>query len=783
MNALFGIKKEKFFELWHLIARNVFLLINAIIFSVAALLIFFGNIKEGVLLGIIIIFNISLGLIQDIHAWRALEKLRLLTALSISRLNADGSVSAVLLDDLKKNDQVILHLGDQVPSDGVVFSEKGFEVNEALITGESSSFPKKEGERVLAGSIVTSGTAVLQIETIFSESRISKMTEKIQRYTENASPIQESVRLVVKYSGYVLLLVIAFVLFHGIQTGETGILMVTSIGALASMIVPQGLVIAVTLLFAYGSVHLYRKHVLLQDVNAVEKLGRIKNLCLDKTGTLTVNTLTVEDAHVPAGISREEAEYLTTTYTCESGDASQTIRAVQKYLSCPTGGEVSEAMPFSSMRGYGGILMKDTQKKEFILVGAPDIFLPHLEDEKEKEWLSLLIETHGREGKRLLCVVRSRGETIPRELADISLSIVAVYILHNELRAGTRKAIDFFQKRGVVIRIISGDNPETVRAIASLAGVNNTENVITGAEMEKWNDADFNEYAKRFTIFARIKPEQKSKIIEALKKDGFTAMVGDGANDALAIKKADLGIAMFDGAPATRQLASVVLTRNSFAELPEGVALADRIIKNIEIYASVFFNQMFIGVFFFTLLGIFDYSYPFTPLNITFSNYFTVGLPGLLVFYWAIRPSGNIMKENMQSFLLRVIPFPFIAAIVQSSAMLAVFVLYRASAGTEEMSALMVISSILLGIVFFSLAPRVYEGTTSRAQKIQVFWFGLSEVLLLSFAFSFPFFLGFFNVTAVPAISFAVIIPVTIACALVLYFLVWSFFRKISPQP
>jgi len=770
MNPLFSMKAERFFELRHLIARNVFLLINAIIFSVVALLIFFGSIKEGILLGIIVVINIILGLTQDIHAWLTLEHLRLLAKPFVSRLKSDGTAAQVFVEDLKKNDRVILRLGDQVPSDSTVISGKGFEVTEALITGESIPFSKKEGELVLAGSIVTSGTATLQINTVFSESRIAKMTEKIQRYTENASPIQRSVQRVVKYSGYVLLLVISFVVVRAIETSAPKLITIRSIGALSSMIIPQGLVIAVTLLFSYGAVHFLRRHILLQDVNATEKMGRIKNLCFDKTGTLTENRLTVKEMHVPSGISHEEAEYLTLTYICESGDSSQTILAVHKNLTCAAGGKALDTMAFSSERRYGWILLSSAKGKESILAGPPDVFLPHLSTQQEKDWLSLLVDTHGRKGKRLMCIVRTYKEMDPRHLIGNDLSVVAVFILHNDLRSGIREAIDFFQKRGVVIRIISGDDAETVRAISDIAGIKNTSAFITGEEMEQWGDLDFDELASRFSVFARIKPEQKAKIIKALKKDGFTAMVGDGANDALAIKIADLGISMFDGAPATRQLASVVLMNNSFAEFPAAVTLADNIIKNVEIFSSIFFNQTFIGVFFFAFLSAYGFFYPFTPLNITFSNYFTVGLPGFLIFYWAIRPSQEAAKENARSFLRRVVPFPFIAAILQSLAMMVIFLFfYHDLDGTTEIRAIMVASSILLGIGFFSLAPFIYEGNTSRRQNMQIFGFVLFELLLLFMAFSNPVFTNFFNITAVPLKDFSVIFFVSAFCALVLW--------------
>ncbi|MCK9352487.1 MAG: HAD-IC family P-type ATPase, partial [Candidatus Pacebacteria bacterium] len=719
MATFFGKNKRKILEVWHLIARNVFLLINGIIFAVAFLLVDFGNTKEGIFLGVIIFINIILGVVQDIHAWLTLERLHLLTVVRVTRLNNDGTTIDVLPEDLTTDDKVVLHLGDQVPCDGTVLSEKSLEVSESLITGESNSSRKEIGGRVLAGSIVTSGTGVLKVETPYNESRIAKMTAKIKRYTENLSPIQMSVNYVVKYSGYVLLAVIAYVVYRGSTLGEAELITIKSIGALASTIVPQGLVIATTLLFAYGATHMYRRHVLLQDVNATEKLGRIKNLCLDKTGTLTENVLVVEEMHVPPGTSQEEARYLTSTYLCESGDSSQTVHAIEKHIGSSAGCEVSEVMSFSSERRYGGVSLKPAQKNESVLAGAPDAFLPHITDKYDRQWLDLLLETHSGAGKRLMCIVRSKGSQIPHDLTDADLSIVAVFILNNNLRPGIRDTIHYFQKRGITIRIISGDNPDTVRAIASKAGVDNTEKVITGMEMEQWNESDYTEKARNYFIFARIKPEQKEKIIKALKKDGFTAMVGDGANDALAIKKADLGIAMFDGAPATRQLASVVLTKNSFTELPGGVKMADSIIKNIEIFASIFFNQTFAGFFFFVWISILGYSYPITPLNVTLTNYFTVGLPGVLISYWAIKPKEKPVKENMDSFLKRVLPFPFVAAIIQSFCVVGIYVMNKDLISADEMRTLMVISFAAVGFIFFMLAPRVYEGYTERVKMFQ----------------------------------------------------------------
>ncbi len=295
-------------ELAHIISRNVFLFTNGIIFAVVALLFVFGATQAGVFLGIVSVLNIVFGLAQDINAWLSLERLQLMTAPRVLRIKSDGSEELVLTDEIQKGDEIKLEVGNQVPCDGLLESAYNLEVSEGLITGESNSIPRPKNAHLLAGSIITSGSGIIRVETVFRESRIAKMTKGVQRYAPKISPIQDAVALVVKYSGFVLLGVFVFVIGRGLIVHEASVRLVMNIGALASMLVPQGLIFTVTLFFAYGAVHFFRRNVLLQEVNATEKLGRIKNLSMDKTGTLTENALVVETMVVPPEVSRGKAE-------------------------------------------------------------------------------------------------------------------------------------------------------------------------------------------------------------------------------------------------------------------------------------------------------------------------------------------------------------------------------------------------------------------------------------------------------------------------------------------
>lgn len=755
-------KNSKLHDLGFIFFRNIFLLTNAIIFAVVILLFVFGANQAAIFLGVLSVFNISIGLVQDIHSWNALDKLQSLTAPQIVRRKSDGSTEIILADQIKKNDIIVLKIGDQIPCDGTLLEALAFEINEGLITGESNSIPQKVGDKLQAGCVVTSGSGIFQVETLSKDSRIARMTSGIKKYAANTSSIQRSVEYVIKNTGYVLVVVLVIVFVRGILIDQTAVEMVLNVAALTSIIVPQGLVFAVTLFFAYGAAHLFRQHVLLQEVNATEKLGRIKNLCMDKTGTLTENFLTVEAMHLPPKMTEEEASKLTDAYLSGTNDTSQTIQAVRKFLEHNYDGEIADTLAFSSWRQYGAVVLKKDRSNTCVLVGAPITFIPHLKTATEKRWLENILNTHSAMGKSIVAVVRNNSSTFPENLSETKLSIVAVFVFFNNLRPGIKDTISFFQDRGVKIRIISGDNKLAACAVAASAGIKNSSSVITGEELLGWSDSEYTKKITDFTIFAQIVPEQKEKIIQALKKHGFTAMVGDGANDALAIKKADLGIAMFDGAPATRQLASVVLTNNSFAALPGGVELADNIIRNIEIFGSVFLNQAFLGFFFFCIISVNGHAFPLTPFNITLINYCAVATPGVLISYWTLRPNKKATKVSEKSFLKRVAPFSFFAALIQSLAAAAIYFLNQTYGQATESNTAVLITFCVLGYIFFVQTPRVYNGLTTALQKKQLVLFGLIDLLILFIAFRVPFFFSFFNLSSLSMTPLMKTIMITI---------------------
>lgn len=771
---------RKFKDVSIIVARNIFMLIHVIISIVIILLIVFGNTQEAVFLGIILLINIILGLSQELNAWAILERLSLLTALQSIRIKSDNTEETVSVEEINKGDLLRLKLGDQIPSDGTLVSTESFEVNEALITGESHSFAKKPGDSLLGGSIVTSGKAVMKVDVSYANSRIVQMTKNIKTYTENTSPAQKAANVFLRYTGILLIVSAIFIIVRGNSIHQPTVSIIENIGALASVLLPQGLVVAVTLLFAYGAEKLLKRNVLLQQINATEKLGRIKNLCMDKTGTLTESTLAVENVLLPpdSTLSLPGAKTIAAGYIDGSGDSSQTIRSLGLYLDEHYQGIILDSLSFSSDRQFGAVHLKE--EGMIVLAGAPDILLPHLESQGERIWLQKILDENTHEGKRVFCMARANSGAIPTNLHDNNLSAICVFVLNNKLRPGIEEAIKFFQNRGVILRIISGDNPETVRAIAASAGVLNTEAAITGQELESWSDEDFRTKAKKITIFARIKPEQKEKIIKGLQHDGFTAMIGDGANDALAIKKADLGIAMFDSAPATRRIAAVVLVKNSFVDFPEGVALADRVIENAEIFSSIFFNQAFVGFFFFVgvmLMGP-AYTYPFTPLSVAFMSWFIIAMPGFLISFWLLNASQNILPASVKPFLRRTVPFPLIASLAEAGTVLGIWIFSaRFIAGTAPaMSA--VVGFIGTSFIFFAITPMVYGGKNTRAQIFELFLLAIFEIGVFALFVAVHPVARFFDVTDVSRTSILEILPFVLICGLIEFFIAKRFVKR-----
>lgn len=728
--------KQRFQAFYHTIRKhlkpviyqNTLSLVNGIFLTVTLLLLVFKEIHEALFLAVVLVLNVVVGIVQDLRAKVALEQLQILMAPHITRIGNHGKEETILLEHIELEDKLKLKLGDQIPADGELVETNGLEVNEALLSGESNNNFKTKGNQLLAGSFVTAGSGVLRVTSLPKNSFVAQMTEKIKQYTLNLSPIQKTLNQFITYMTYLLLAIVVYVIVHGITVHELLVSMVKDIAALTNTLVPQGLILATTVFFAYGAIKLLRKEVLLQEINATEKLGRIKNLCIDKTGTLTENRPTLDETQYFAPAASAEVSQLLAGYRIATADKSETLQAISEPAKTEFQGTIVSSLPFSSSRKFGAAILNLPPQDLTVVLGAPDILLPKISDPDAKLWVQASIDKFGPKAKRLVLLAKTNTKTF-QDLETANLTPVAMFILSNPLRPGTKEIIDFFQARGVHIRVISGDNAKTVQAVALQAGIKHADMIITGPEMENWDEEAYLERVPAYHLFARIKPDQKEKIISILKKTDFTAMVGDGANDALAIKKSDLGIAMFDGAGATRQIAQIVLMNNSFAALPAGVSMAETIITNIELVASIFFNKVTVGLALFVLIGILGHTYPLSPRNTTIINYVTIWLP---MIYWAVFPAHKIGADSGQSFLRKVLPYSLLAGTLTAMAAVTAFLLGPKAYQIAGSNILVVLTITALEFWFFVLAPVAYGIAVSAKQK-SIIWIlgGLSVLFFL----------------------------------------------------
>ncbi len=760
------------------VIANTVNLVNGIFLVVSTLLLILGQVHEGIFLGSALALNVIIGIAQDMRAKVALEKLQILAAPRITRIKKDGKEEQIMLREVAPGDVLEVSLGDQVPADSQMIESRGMEVNEALITGESNYVKKNPGDDILAGSIVMAGAGMLKVNSLPQDSYVARMTEKIKRYKPNPSPIQKTLNAFIKYMSYLLLVVIAYVVAHGLTVNDLFVSMVKDIGALTGTLVPQGLVLSITVFFAYGAIKLLQEKVLLQEINATEKLGRIKNLCVDKTGTLTERRPILEETIFCGGNGPKYTGQMLAGYIKANRDTSELVAALQPRAAAEFYGGIIGSVPFSSERKYGMATLEfsgDNVRRTAVL-GAPDILAGRIRDEKRRGELAKQIAIHTKKAKRLLLLAETGEPAEGPSLDKSEIFPVALFVLSDPLRPGTENIIDFFQKRDIRIRVISGDDPQTVQAVARRAGMKYTDMVVTGGEMENWDEVEYEERVPAFHLFARIRPAQKEKIVARLKGSGFTAMVGDGANDALAIKKADLGIAMFDGANATRQIAQMVLLDNSFAAVPKGVSLAEAVIQNIELVASVFLNKVVAGLTLFLALAILGYTYPLSPSNTTIINYFTVWLP---MAYWTVFPVPSRGRSVKAPFLRRVFLFSIVSGLIMAAAAAGVFLLEPDARKSVDSSILVVIAMIALGFWYFVLAPLSYGARPDKKQRRILALLAAACAAVLAAAIWLPAWSAFFELQKPGFTPLAYTLAIVFAAGYIQYWIaVRCFYRK-----
>jgi cation-transporting ATPase E len=718
-------------DLGPILWRNIFSLVVIIIGGLSLVLIILGDLRDGIFLATVILINIIIGIIQEIRSRITLEKLQITTA-SKYKVVRNKQNLVVYSEQIESGDMVELSLGDQVPVDGVISSSEMCECNEALLSGESNNISKRVGDSLLAGSIIVAGSAKLVARKPKSESYISVMTQSLKRYSRNLSPIQKSMLKFIQLMAVVLAIIAVIILLKTFVYAESFTIAIRQIAAIAATIIAEGLILTSTVFFTYGAIRMSRKKVLLQQINSIENLGRVSIVCLDKTGTLTENKPVFEklESYSDNLKSKDHLKKLLTTYIYKESATTTTIQALREAFKKHLAFNVLDFLPFSSERKYAGFTYGDT--KEIVVVGASEYFVSKLNN-AQKNWALDKLKQHGSEAKRVLMVATASSGDLnnPSSLKKIKLN--GLVIMDNPLKKSSKEVVRFLQKRGLQLLVVSGDSPKTVRAIADRANIDHRNKVISGSQVETMTQLELIHTIKQQPLFARILPSQKERIVLASQTMGLTAMVGDGANDALAIKTADVGVAMFSGSSASRQTADIVLLDNSFATLPKGIELSDSIITTLEMIATLFFSRVWSGVFLIFGTLIIGVNYPFTPRNITLLNLFIIGFPILL---WGMWPRNRIRNIYEKSFLRRTLPFSILNASIIAVCALVAYYLggIMLNASSVELSMIAYSVFVIMSIFTIALIPEAIGTLKDRLQTIFIWCsFGVIALILVAF--------------------------------------------------
>ncbi len=655
-------------EYLEILSRNTLTLFNALVVPAALALIAIGDWRGGSAVSGMAIANTLLGLIQEVRAKRHLDRLTLLAETKV-RAVREGAVCEVPTGEVVRGDLLLLAAGEPVVADGTVTAARFLEVDEALLTGESDPVPRKLGERLLSGSFCVAGEGAYTAEQVGAASFAQRTASEARAYRYTASPLQESINRLIRILTYTAVVLCAgYLVLAQVRPLATDDLLQMIAATITSM-VPQGLVLMATLAFVLGAVRLSTRGAVVQRLNAVESMAAIDTLCMDKTGTLTTNRLHFERLEIAdPDLSEASVLHRLRLFAGASPDRqSKTIAALLTAVGRAEG-EVLDALPFKSQNRYSAVRIRAEDREHVLVLGAWEALAPKLGDRAtawEAAWRDLM-----RTGLRLLLFAESPPDGRPDRpafdgsLEGFTLRPLALAALGDELRPEAGKVLQELAGQGIAFKILSGDNAETVRAtlapladgapapaIRALGGP-----VVTGTELEAATDKG--DLIERRTVFGRVSPWQKVEVVTALKGRGrHVAMVGDGVNDVLPIKNANLGVAMGEGSRASRTVAGLVLETNDFGLLPATLDEGRTIVRNLRRAAKLFLvKNVFTLILIVAALGLCGLPFPYLPQQVTLLNALTIGVPALFIMLRKEAvpgPSRPGFLREVGSFVLR----------------------------------------------------------------------------------------------------------------------------------
>ena len=727
-----------------IIRRNLMSPIVIAIFLLALALLYAGERRDAWFISVVIAVNTIIGIVQEVRAKYALKQLELMSA-PRARLVRGDEVAEVMYDALQVGDEILLEAGDELPADGVVLSARGLEVNESMLTGESASIDKKKHDEVYAATTVIAGSARVRVTAVGDATKAGAISATLKQYTPRLTPLQQAIQNAITFLTYCAIVLSLLVFARYRIAGFESVRILKTIITSAITIVPEGLLLASSLLLAFGSLKLAQAKVLPQKLSAIEAMALLNILCTDKTGTLTSDEITLERVELFGG-SDEPVKQLAAMVAHETSGGNATGQAIITALDLPYEYTVDDILAFSSARKFAGVRARVDGRVRTLIMGAPEYVarmapLSATEQQQIEKWTD--------DGLRVLLLAEFNDNDTPlKSLKPGSGRPLAVVLLRNLLRDGVVDTVAFLQRQGVNIRVISGDNPRTVQYVARAAGINNPDTAITGAELAELDEPAFAAAADQHTIFARVLPEQKEHLIAHFSQQNhqFTGMVGDGVNDALALKKADLGVAMYAGAPASRRVADIILLNNSFNSLPLGMRLGNQIMQAIEVIATLFFHKIIYGLVLLAVTLVLGVIHPYAPRHITFLNIFLVTMPTIM---WTLFPPRSHHRINPHNFWRDTLGAVTPIALVSGAAVSITYLILRAMQPHDQdtVSTMTVLVATFFGVyLVFLVGPMLGVVLDRRAKTARMLYIA-AALLVASTSFAVPLLRRFFDFT------------------------------------
>ncbi|MFF5566082.1 cation-translocating P-type ATPase [Streptomyces sp. NPDC012623] len=683
-----------------IVRANVFTRFNAIIGVLWVIMFFVAPIQD-TLFGFVIIANTGIGIIQELRAKKTLDGLAVIGEAKPT-VRRDGVAAEISTSEIVLGDLIELGPGDKVVVDGVVAEADSLEIDESLLTGEADPVLKRPGDAVMSGSFVVVGGGAFHATKVGRDAYAAQLAEEASRFTLVDSELRNGISTILKYVTWMMIpTAIGLILSQlVVKQNDFKNSIARTVGGIVPMI-PEGLVLLTSVAFAIGVIRLGRMKVLVQELPAIEGLARVNVVCLDKTGTLTEGGMDVSELRALGGTDEPYVRQVLGAIGASDARPNASLTAIDDAYRGDRGEwPVTDALPFSSVRKYSGAAFEEADGRvSRWLLGAPDVLLA------EGDPTLTEVDQLNRQGLRVLLLARAAGELDSPDAAN-GAEPAALVVLEQRLRPDAAETLAYFADQNVAAKVISGDNAVSVGAVAGKLGLAGAENTVDARRLPAGRE-EMADSLESGTVFGRVTPQQKRDMVGALQSRGHTvAMTGDGVNDVLALKDADIGVSMGSGSEATRAVAQIVLLNNSFATLPSVVAEGRRVIGNITRVATLFLTKTVYSVLLAILVACFQVEYPFLPRHLTLLSTLTIGIPA---FFLALAPNNERAQPNFVRRVMRyAIPSGLIAGIATFVTYLIARNHYTGTEALEAQTSAATLTLFLVSIWVLAIVARPY---------------------------------------------------------------------------